>query len=206
MIHLIGTSHIASESIEEVKRSIDTLDPDVVAIELDPVRLRALRQGGTQERARSPLLFVMQYIQKKLGETVGITPGTEMVTAADVAEQRGIPVALIDQHISHTMDGLKQAPVLEKIKILAYLLVGSFIIETPSFDLDTVPDEAIVNRLLLRFQIAFPSLFSTLVEERNEHMARNLRHLDAQYDTVLAVIGAAHRPGIKDLLADEAVA
>ncbi|MCJ7429457.1 MAG: TraB/GumN family protein [Candidatus Nanohaloarchaeota archaeon QJJ-5] len=204
MIHIIGTSHIASDSIKAVQRAIDELEPDVVAVELDPVRLRALREGGTQRRARSPLLFLMQYIQQKLGETVGITPGSEMLTAADYAEGNGIPVAMIDQHISQTMVKLKQAPLREKIKLVAYLLVGSFIIDSPSMDLDSVPDEAVVDRLLLRFEIAFPYLYETLVSERNKRMAQNLSHLDKQYDTVIAVVGAAHRPGLTDRLEDAA--
>lgn len=202
MIKIIGTSHISSDSITEVQEAIDELDPDIVAVELDPVRLRALKQGTKQQRARSPLLFVMQYIQEKLGETVGMTPGTELLKAAEHAESRGIPVALIDQHISETMDKVKQAPLLEKIKLLAYLLIGSFLIDTPSFDLDSVPSDAIINRLLLRFEIAFPYLFKTLVEERNEQMAVNIRYLDEQYDTVVAVVGAAHRSGLLSLLED----
>ena len=39
---LIGTSHIASESIKEVEKTIKNLQPKIVALELDRIRAHAL--------------------------------------------------------------------------------------------------------------------------------------------------------------------
>ena len=41
-ITIIGTSHIARESINEVKDQIENNQPDIIALELDPKRAYAL--------------------------------------------------------------------------------------------------------------------------------------------------------------------
>ena len=40
---LLGTAHVSQESIEQVKESIKTENPDVVAIELDEGRLATMK-------------------------------------------------------------------------------------------------------------------------------------------------------------------
>jgi pheromone shutdown protein TraB len=45
MITIIGTSHIARQSVEEVRNAIIETKPDIVAIELDYARYRALLSG-----------------------------------------------------------------------------------------------------------------------------------------------------------------
>ena len=41
-ITLIGTAHVSKESVEEVKETIKTLQPDCVAIELDEKRYESI--------------------------------------------------------------------------------------------------------------------------------------------------------------------
>ena len=35
-IHIVGTAHVSQKSIDEVRAAVDTVNPDVIAIELDP--------------------------------------------------------------------------------------------------------------------------------------------------------------------------
>ena len=43
-IHIVGTAHVSQKSIDEVREAVDTINPDVIAIELDPGRFAALKQ------------------------------------------------------------------------------------------------------------------------------------------------------------------
>ena len=47
---VIGTSHIAKESVVQVKRVIEELKPSFVAVELDQARARALLSKKTEGR------------------------------------------------------------------------------------------------------------------------------------------------------------
>ncbi|MDO9536769.1 MAG: TraB/GumN family protein, partial [Thermoplasmata archaeon] len=49
---------------------------------------------------------------------------------------------------------------------------------------------------------SLPTIKKVLVDERNEHMANQLRKLEEKHTNVLAVIGDGHVPGISRLLAD----
>jgi len=44
-LEIIGTSHIARQSLEEVEKAITEGRPDIVALELDNRRLHALMSG-----------------------------------------------------------------------------------------------------------------------------------------------------------------
>lgn len=43
-LRIIGTAHVSSESIAEVRQAIADFSPDVVAVELDPGRYAALKK------------------------------------------------------------------------------------------------------------------------------------------------------------------
>jgi len=43
-ITIIGTAHISSESVEEVKQALDEIKPDVIAIELDDERYKSMTE------------------------------------------------------------------------------------------------------------------------------------------------------------------
>lgn len=204
MMKIIGTSHISKESIQNVKKELETGKYDVVAVELDTHRLSGLEN---QEKSRvsinNPMAYAMSKIQNYLSKKTGITPGTEMVTAVHAAEENGAKVALIDQEITTTVKKIKEIPLKEKIKMSGYVLTGFLGLGSISFDLEKVPDEDFVEDLLKRFQVIFPETYRVLIGERNLLMARKIRYLDQEFENVLAVVGAGHKPGIKKLLENQ---
>src|SRR3989344_4760642 len=117
-ITVIGTSHIAKQSIKEVRKAIEEGKPDIVALEIDRQRLPAL----LQKERRSPrisdigrvglkgFLFALLggWAERKLGESVGVKPGAEIKAAYQLAKKKGIKVALIDQDISTTLQRLSK--------------------------------------------------------------------------------------------------
>jgi len=204
MIELVGTSHISSESVSDASRQIEESNPDIVAIELDPKRYQALLAGQqTDYSLQNPLMSLIQYIQQQLSERTGITPGQELLTAASEAEKLDIPLALIDQDIAITMDRLRDIGTLEKIKLTGFLLLGGLLPFGDSFDLDTVPNQDLIEELLVRLQVSFPDLHEALIEERNDIMAARLLALEDEYGDVLAFVGAGHVSGIQDRIRDK---
>ncbi|MCJ7478554.1 MAG: TraB/GumN family protein [Candidatus Nanohaloarchaeota archaeon QJJ-7] len=200
MIELRGTSHIAGEDLESIGREVQDKQPDVVAIELDRVRLKALMNDKQGRRPGNPFFLFLKYIQELLGRRTGVAPGSDMLEAFRAAEKEGIDVALIDQNIAFTLQKLKDAPVREKIKFVGYILVAPLIMPGMNIDLENVPGEELVEDMLLRFEVGFPEMYNVLVKERNQIMAERLISLEKEYDEVLAFVGAGHVQGLEDIL------
>lgn len=203
MIELRGTSHIASGDLTDIRALVEEEQPDVVALELDPRRLAALVQEHREERMRNPFLKLLKTAQDLLGKKTGAVPGSDMLAAYETAVANGIDVALIDQDITETLRKLRNIPLLEKVKFAGFLVVGSFLRPLDDIDPRQVPDERLVEELMVRFRVSFPHLYEVLVAERNRLMADRLQLLDTEYDEVLAFVGAGHVHGIRKLL-DEA--
>ena len=117
---LLGTSHIAQQSIDAVKKAIENGKPDIIAIELDEKRLKTILSSKKSGRIRlrdirkigiKGYLFSLlgEWVERKLGEQVGVKPGTEMLTAVKLAKQQGKILALIDQPIEITLRRLNNA-------------------------------------------------------------------------------------------------
>lgn len=205
MIELRGTSHIAGRDIDRIRAAVREKQPDVVALELDYVRLQALLGNVDRKRSLHPFFLLMRLVQVFLGRKTGTEPGADMLAAYRAAVANGIDVALVDQEIGVTVQRLKQVPLLEKLKFVGYLLVGSLglplvAVSSGSFRLDEVPDRELVERLLLQFEVSFPRIYEVLVAERNEVMAAHLQDLAAEHGHVLAFVGMGHVDGLQELL------
>ena len=109
---VIGTSHIAKQSLEDVKEAIEGWKPDIVALELDKRRLYSLfRKPGKIRIYDIKRIGIKGFIfsligawaEKKLGDMVGVAPGSEMKNAIGLARKNNIKIALIDQDIEITL-------------------------------------------------------------------------------------------------------
>jgi len=215
---LLGTSHIAQQSIDAVKKAIENGKPDIIAIELDEKRLKTILSSKKSGRIRlrdirkigiKGYLFSLlgEWVERKLGEQVGVKPGTEMLTAVKLAKQQGKILALIDQPIEITLRRLNNAiGWKEKLQFGWDIIKNVFKREKVSFDLHTVPDEKIIKELTQRVKKDYPRVYHVLVEERNEYMVKKLVTImrEENEKKILAVIGAGHEKEmismIKELL------
>ncbi len=148
-LHLIGTSHIAPQSIKEIRQYIEEEQPDLVAVELDVQRAAALLQeerpdekkgekkSGKREISLNQIfhfglkgyLFakIGQYLQQKLGKMVGVAPGAEMKTALELAQKHKIQIAFIDQPLQVTLQRFSRSLTWrEKGRFVMDLLSGLF--------------------------------------------------------------------------------
>lgn len=216
---IIGTSHIAKQSIREVKEAIEK-KPDIVAVELDSNRLRAIKEKGrTKLRLRDifkigivgfVFALVGAWAQRKLGKLVGVTPGTEMLTAVRLARKNKINIALIDQDITLTLAKLSRAVTWkEKLRFPYDIIKAVFFrkkelrrLGIEDLDLSKVPEKKIIKVLTAELKKCYPNVYRILVKERNMYMAKRLDGMISSYPNkkILAVVGAGHEEELLDLI------
>ncbi len=136
---IVGTAHISRQSADLVREVIEREKPDTVCVELDEKRLKALSEKNRWEnldlrqiiknKQLSTLMvnLVLSSYQKKLGEKLGVTPGTELLEAVQTANENNIPVELCDREVRITLRRAWHSMNLwQKSKFLAAGLAGLF--------------------------------------------------------------------------------
>jgi pheromone shutdown-related protein TraB len=208
---VVGTSHIAKQSLEEVELIITTEKPAVVALELDRARLAGLMN---KELKRKPSIFDVkkigfkgylfakagEFAERKMGAQVGVSPGDEMLKAAEIASKVGAKVALVDQDIKVTMKNFSKAVTWrEKFRFIGDVFKQIFKRKKNRklpFKLNKVPGPEIVEKLMNKMQERYPTVYMALVGDRNVYMAKRLHKLMGNYDKIVAVVGAGHSKGL----------
>jgi pheromone shutdown protein TraB len=210
---VVGTSHIASQAVRDVRQAYMEFQPSVLAVELDQNRLAGLL---SRERPKPSIRMVREIgvkgylfaviggsLQRRLGRFVGVTPGSDMLAAVRLARKDSKQVLLIDRDLMVTLQRLNRALGWPEFKQFAKdLWRGLLGKERLSFDLSTVPDEQLVTHLLAELKRRYPRPYHILVAERNTYMAASLLsyHAGRPYDRVLVVVGAGHVHGMRQLL------
>lgn len=211
-IILVGTAHISQESVDTVIQTIRDERPDTVCIELDEQRFQALRQGSQWESLnlkqiirRGQVPFVMTNLalaafQKRMGLQTGIRPGAEMAAAAEAAEAEGMRVELVDRSIRTTLLRVwRKTGLWKKMQILASLIGSLFESQKVSEEeLARLRQSDTLSAMLEEMSRMLPSVKTILVDERDIYMAYHIRN--APGARIVAVVGAAHIPGISSLL------
>jgi pheromone shutdown protein TraB len=213
-IILVPTSHIARESLENVRNTIEKEKPDCVAVELDINRYHYLKERGNEStldmiRILGLPTFLIYWVLKKFqdyfGRKTGILPGSEMMEAVGIAGGRGITIALIDLPLEITLSKIRKIPLSEKLGLFRLLIMGVFGLAIPfgkkhSFDLNRVPPKEIIRQAMGYLEKELPGFYRVLVSERNAVMAKNLKGLSKKFNKIVCVIGAGHEKGMKELL------
>lgn len=214
---LIGTSHISPESVALVKKTIQDRKPGFVGVELDKGRFHGLLHPEARKKKRlsfqelkklgvSGFVFALfgAWIEERLGKMVGTKPGAEMKAAIHEAAKVNAKILLLDQEISITIRRLfKTLTWKEKMRFVTDLFKGLFGFgEKIAFDLQKVPQEELIDKLVEQVRERYPSVYQVLIEERNVFMAKRIRHAMNSYPEtiIIAVVGAGHQKGIYDIL------
>ena len=213
---IIGTAHVSENSVNEVKDAIYEQQPEVVAIELDRGRYTRLKQemAGIEEdntisvsqiikENKVGLFFVttlLSYFQSKVGDDVDVRPGAEMVGAIEACEDLQIPIALIDRDITITLQrALNKMGFMEKAKFMFGLIASALGFgDEEDVDIEELKNPDNLDDLMEMFKDEAPSVYETLVHERDAYLAGRLMQIPQ--DRVIAVVGAGHRPGIERYL------
>lgn len=215
-IEIIGTSHVASQSVSSVTAHIEGNKPEIVAVELDARRAHALMHnikpklslGLVRSIGLNGFIFFAfaSFVQKKVGRIVGIEPGADMKAAIEAASRNNLKIALIDRRIEITLQRLSQNfGWKEKSRMLFDAIFSPFSPEMKKLgkmDLTKVPSRKVIEIALGHMRNRYPSLYRALVEERNEHMAAALADIAAKNpgSRILAVVGAGHEAELARIL------
>lgn len=219
-IKIIGTSHIASQSIKDIDEYVVLHLPDIVAVELDKGRLHSLFSKTKEKKGLPPIsmikriglvgylfLIMGSFFQKRLGKIVRIEPGADMKQAVMSAKDHDLKVALIDQNIEKTLAKLsKSFTFKEFLKIIKEVFLAMFNrnkkVKNVNFDLKKVPDDKTIEMMIEMIKGIYPSFYNVLIDDRNKIMARKLILLSKKYPEkeILAVVGAGHKKGMLEYL------
>ncbi len=214
-IILVGTAHISQNSVDMVRTIVESEAPDTVCVELDEQRYNALRnQQGWESlnifqairKGQGPFLLAnlaLASFQKRMGLQTGVKPGAELAAAADSAEQRGIAVNLVDRNIRTTLlRAWRKTGLWKKLTLVSTLIASMFEKqELDEAELARLRQTDTLSAMLEEMSSVLPSVKTILVDERDIYMAHHIRK--APGPKVVAVVGAAHLPGISRHLLKE---
>lgn len=213
---LLGTAHVSRASVAAVRQLIETENYDAIAIELCDTRFRAMRD---REAWRNLDLWqviregkagmvaanlALSAYQRRLAEQFGIEPGAEMKAAADLAEQHGRPLWLIDREVSVTLRrAYRSVGFWSRMGIVSGLLASLFERgEVSEDDIEKLKQGDMLQSAFTEFAAQSEPLYRSLIAERDTYMSARLRSENTSHaGRVLVVIGAGHLAGIERELA-----
>ena len=201
----------------EETAAIDSGRFDAVAVELDEQRHKALTQPDAlaqldlvkviRERKVAPFAanLALAAYQRRLAEQLGIEPGAELKAAATEAVARNLHLQLIDRDVGITFRRILQGlSWWDRTKLIAGLGGGLFANdEVSEDDIERLKEGDMLESSFGEFARDTPSLYATLIDERDQYMAAKLRERSDGARNVLAVVGAGHLKGMAKYLAEE---
>ncbi len=205
---IVGTAHISRESVDLVRQVIEGEKPDCVCLELDAQRYDALSQEQRwedldlrqiiRERHLATLManLILASYQKRLGQQLGVTPGSELLEAGRTAEQLDIPIALCDRDIRVTLRRSWNSLSLWRKMMLASTFVASAF-DSPELseeELRRIRQQDVLSELMAELGEHMPALKRVLIDERDAYLAQKI--LEAEGEHIVAVVGAGHVKGM----------
>lgn len=205
---LIGTAHVSKRSAEQVKEVVDAEQPDSICIELDAQRYQSVTDSSKwketdifkviKEKKSSLLLMnlAISSFQNRLADQFGIKPGQEMIQGIESAKETGAELVLADRNIQVTFSRIwGNIGLWGKVQLLSSVFFSIFSKETISEeDLEKMKSQDTLSAVMDDFTKAFPRLKTPLIDERDQYLAQKIK--EAPGKKIVAVLGAAHVPGI----------
>lgn len=207
-IYLVGTAHVSKQSVEDVKKTVEIVNPDSICVELCALRHKYIVQRDSwknmdifkivKEKKAVFLLaqLIMSSFYRRLGEQLDVKPGAEMIEGINLAKERGAELVLADRNIEITLKRVwGYLNFWNKLKMVAQLFASLLIIEK----IDEKLVEELKNRdqlenILDTFAEAFPEVKIRLIDERDVYLAQKIKKAPGK--TIVAVVGAGHISGI----------
>ncbi|WP_080871930.1 TraB/GumN family protein [Oceanobacillus timonensis] len=205
---LIGTAHVSKNSAEQVKEVIDREQPDTICIELDAQRFQSVKDNNKWKntdifqiiRDKKAVVLLMNLavssFQKRMAKQFGIRPGEEMIQGIESAEETGAELVLADRDIQITFARIWGNISFKGKAMLLMQVFGSIFSrqEISEQELENMKQQDTINAMLQEFTDHFPDLKKPLIDERDQYLSQKIK--DAPGNKVVAILGAAHVPGI----------
>jgi pheromone shutdown-related protein TraB len=218
-ITVLGTAHVSRASAEKVSELLASGEFDAVAVELCVGRhkkmtqpdsmaemdlFQALKRGQAATVAAS---LALGAFQQRTAEQLGIEPGAEMHAAINDADKAGYPVLLIDRDVGITLKRIyRNIPFWQRSYLITGLLYSVVTHrEVSEEEIERLKEGDVLESTFAQFAEKEHDLYVPLIEERDNYMAARLMQevTDSKHRHILAVVGAGHFKGIKQLLCRE---
>ena len=214
-LRILGTAHVSSESVHLVRSQIEEWGPDLVAVELCPSRMDALKKPDSLEsedllkiikEGRSGMILLQSALaaqQRRMGVSSGEKPGAELLAAVEAAEESGVPVEMIDRDVLITLRrAWRKMGFIEKWRILNTLLWEE---DDDDISIDEVlGDSDLLSSMMEEAREIAPAAGEVLIDERDSFLAGRIQQIRGK-GKVLAVIGAGHLNGVAHNLGEPAI-
>ncbi|RPF51054.1 TraB/GumN family protein [Aquisalibacillus elongatus] len=212
---IIGTAHVSKQSAEQVKEVVATEQPDSVCVELDQQRYQSIKDGNKwknmdifkviKEKKATMLLMNMMIssFQNRMAKQFGINPGQEMIQGIESAEEHDAELVLADRNIQITFQRIwRNLGFSGKFKLLMSIIYSIFSNDDISEEeLERMKSQDMLDSVLQEFSQSFPRLKKPLIDERDQYLAQKIKEAPGQ--KVVAILGAAHVPGVKEEIHQE---
>jgi len=194
-VYLVGTAHFSRESCDDVKKVIESVQPDIVMIELCKARtnllqldeqtileeaqtlnldksLEIIRSQGTVQGVMYLLLLSMS---AHLTKELGMAPGGEFRTAYQEANKvAGCIVQLGDRPINITLKrAIASLSWWQKLRLAWNILTNKDPITKE--DVENCKNKDLLQNMLAEMAGEFPALSSVFVEERDIFLTHSLQ-------------------------------
>jgi len=214
-IYLVGTAHLSTESVEDVRRTVEAVKPDSICVELCESRHKAIVNRDAWRKmnifrvikeGKAVFLLaqlIMTSFYRRLGKQLGVQPGAEMLEGIKIAENNGLSLVLADRDIQVTLRRVwGNLGLWSKMKMLVQLAGGLFFSEEIDEKLiEGIKKKDQLENMMEIFAKSFPAVKKYLIDERDIYLAQNIRN--APGSTVVAVVGAGHVAGIREQIQKE---
>lgn len=205
---IVGTAHVSQGSVDEVARVIDEVQPDVVAVELDEARHKALTDEDRWKNLDifkvirdGKTLFLLANLaigayQRRLGAQLGVRPGAEMLAGIQKAEAMGASVALVDRDIHITLKRTwASLGFWRKMTLLAAVVEGLVSRDqVEEVDIERLKEKAQLSQMMSEFARLLPEVHKPLIDERDQYLISSIEEIEGQ--KIVAVVGAGHVEGM----------
>lgn len=207
-IYLVKTAHVSKRSVEQVHEVIAEIEPDTICIELDKGRYESVMDPESYKKMdiikvikenRIAIVLVnliLSSYQKRMATKLEVQSGDEMRAAIKESQERNIELVLADRSIQTTfMRVWRLHSLWDKVKLIMGIITACFDDEDISEeDLAKLKESDILSAALNDISKEFPMFARGLIFERDEYLSQKIKNAPGK--KIVAVIGAAHAPGI----------
>ena len=213
-IKLVGTAHVSKKSKATVAQEINSQNYDCVAVELCDTRLEQMKNPGfvansdifgiikAKKVSTFIIMLAMSAMQNRIAKNLGVELGLEMKEAVALANKNELGLSPIDRGVSITFARLTQnMGFVNRLKLL--FEIGTNIFEERSIsteEVESLKSAGTLENIVSKISDDTPLIHQFLISERDKYMSLKLIELAGHYDSILAVVGAAHLRGIKENL------
>ncbi len=217
-ITILGTAHVSKASADAVTELIETNQFDVIAIELCDSRYKSIVNPNslaemdlfevikTKKASMVAASLALGAYQQRLAEQFEVQPGQEMRVAIELAEQKDLPLELIDRDVGITLKRLyRNIPWWRKLYVISGLIASVVTNEkVTEEEIEKLKTGDMLENTFAQFATSAYDLFSPLIAERDQFMSAKLRQAvdKRKGKNILAVVGAGHLAGIKEELSN----